>query len=129
MQAVAGLAISTLIIASLVVSVRLMVLHRRTGELPELLLGLMLFLSVGMGYPLMIAAPHLEGSVLRVVIALFGERPNMPGEVNVFGLGRISFVIVTYAWTAWESLHQRAMMARRLRLGMADPVVCNRFLL
>lgn len=32
-----------------------------------------------------------------------------------------------FLWTAAESLRQHAMLRRRLRLGLADPVVCDRF--
>lgn len=34
-----------------------------------------------------------------------------------------------YAWTAVEGLRYHALMRRRLALGLADPVVANRFLL
>lgn len=59
MQSLAAGAIGVLIGASVLVSVRLLVLHRRTGAWPELLLGGMLLLSVGVGYPLHIAAQRL----------------------------------------------------------------------
>lgn len=34
-----------------------------------------------------------------------------------------------FAWMTSEALHYWAMQRRRLRLGLADPVLCNRFLL
>lgn len=36
---------------------------------------------------------------------------------------------VSYCWTSWESLRYHAMLKRRMRLGLADPVVANRMLL
>ena len=56
MRALAAAAIGILVGASILVAARLIALHRRTGAAPELLLGAMLLLSVGVGYPLMIAA-------------------------------------------------------------------------
>lgn len=55
MQVLAAVAICVLIGASILVAVRLLLLHRRTGAWPEFLLGSMLLLSVGVGYPLSIA--------------------------------------------------------------------------
>jgi hypothetical protein len=40
-----------------------------------------------------------------------------------------STVMVAYGWTAWESLRYHGLMRRRVRLGLADPEVSNRFLL
>jgi hypothetical protein len=68
MQVVAAAAIALLIGSSTFVAIRLLLLHRRTGGLPELLLGWMLMLSVGVGYPLRIAAEQgsqqLAGALL-----------------------------------------------------------------
>ena len=38
-------------------------------------------------------------------------------------------VMVAYLWTAWESLRYHGLMRRRVRLGLADVVVSDRFLL
>lgn len=38
-------------------------------------------------------------------------------------------VFVAYGWTSWESLRYHGMMRRRVRLGLADASVANRFLL
>ena len=56
MQALAGAAIAILIGASILVAVRLLLLYTRTRGTPEMLLGTMLLLSVGVGYPASIAA-------------------------------------------------------------------------
>jgi hypothetical protein len=55
MQGFAAIAIGVLVVGSIVVGVRLPLLHRRTGAAPERLLGGMLLLSVGFGYSLLIA--------------------------------------------------------------------------
>jgi hypothetical protein len=41
----------------------------------------------------------------------------------------VATVAVGFAWTAAESLHYHALLRRRMALGLADPVVVNRFLL
>jgi hypothetical protein len=38
-------------------------------------------------------------------------------------------VYASYLWVFLESLHYHALLRRRLRIGLADPVVTNRFLL
>jgi len=59
MQVLAGISIALLIGASIGVAVRLLRLHRRTGALPELLLGAMLLLSVGLGSTLRLAGTRV----------------------------------------------------------------------
>jgi hypothetical protein len=58
-QGIAAIAIGLLVIGSILVGVRLLALHRSTGAAPELMLGGMLLLAVGVGYPLMIATPRV----------------------------------------------------------------------
>src|SRR5262245_11060951 len=179
MQALAGLAIATLVIVSFAVGSRLVGVYRRTRHLPELLLGLMLLLCAGLGYPLRIAAAHVDpaaagplaaagslalafgitcliaftGRVFRpesrwgraavtlgsaavltaavwdALDALLGSEPYRAGS---FGLQHEivgAVVMFAYVWSASESLRYRAILTRRLRLGLADPVVSNRMLL
>jgi len=38
-------------------------------------------------------------------------------------------VLVAYLWTAWESLRYHGLMRRRVRVGLADATVSDRFLL
>jgi len=178
-QGVAAIAIGVLIVGSLVVGLRLLVLHRRTGAAPELLLGGMLLLAVGIGYALMIATPRVDPSwrgMLQMVSAFatctgfsllfaFTWRVFHPQEwwarlfagagmltmlvaivrrcIQVSTRGAIDItqeasidlalqggtVVVAYSWTAWESLRYYGLMRRRVALGLADPTVCNRFLL
>lgn len=179
MQGLAGLAIATLVIASIAVGSRLLALHRRSGEAPELLLGLMLLLSVGLGYPLKIVATFVDGAIVPLLLAisslsvsvgfsclvaftwrvfrrdstraraaalvaitlllatgiwdvfdvLFGAEPALPDDVTPQSVTHGIAVMGAYLWTACESLRYREMVKRRVRLGMADPVVCNRLLL
>jgi hypothetical protein len=179
MQGIAAIAIGLLVVASIVVGMRLLVLHRRTGAAPELLLGGMLLLAVGVGYPLMIATPRVSPawagtlqtmSTLAInmgfsLLFVFTWRVFQPQAawaralaaagvltmlasvvqriIQVTTLGVLDVtseplsalllqglpVIVAYGWTAWESLRYHGMMRRRVRLGLADAVVCNRFLL
>lgn len=180
MQAVAGLAISTLVIASIGVGIRLLVVHRRSHQAPELLLGLMLLLSVGLGYPLMIVSTRVDAETANRLLAssslavavgfsclmvftwrvfrrnsAWGRAAALTGSGVLVGTavwdaiyvlshagshlagGEVTpqsvihafTVMGAYLWASWESLHYRGMLKRRLRLGMADPVVCNRLLL
>jgi hypothetical protein len=179
MQGIAAIAIGLLVVGSIVVGVRLLILHRRTGAAPELLLGGMLLLAVGVGYPLMIATPRVSpasADMLQVISSLaisvgfsllfvFTWRVFQPQaawarafttagvltmlvavghrsiQVSNHGASDIASVplsevllqggpvIVAYFWTAWESLRYHGMMRRRVRLGLADAAVCNRFLL
>lgn len=178
MQALAGLAISILVAASIAVGIRLVALHRRSGELPELLLGLMLLLSVGVGYPLKLAsirldvataAPLLAFSSLAVAVGftcllvftyrVFRQRSRAGRAAAGIGSAILlatgfwdavaslrgtataanvvtpqsmihgATVACAYLWASAESLRYRAILKRRARLGLGDPVVCNRLLL
>lgn len=179
MQALAGLAILGLVAASIAVALRLLALWTRTRALPELLLGAMLLLTVGIGYPGLIAASRIEGPWLAPVYAVanvavgagfallfaFTQRVFRPREgwakalalcgiallacnaalrlhdVLLAGHVRMGHeavrdsllqtaaVTLAYLWTACESLAYHAKMRRRVRLGLADPVVANRFLI
>jgi hypothetical protein len=179
MAALAGVAIGILVIASFAVAIRLLALYRRSGQLPELLLGTMLLLCVGLGYPLQIATTRVDEAAIRPLMivstiaiglgfsclyaftwrvfrrespiaaaaaiagiaclvstalweagrALLGGEMRRASDVSGASLVHASGVIAAYLWTAWESLRYHGIMKRRLKLGMADPVVCNRLLL
>ena len=177
MQSLAALAIGSLIIVSTVVAIRLFGLHRRTGATPELLLGGMLFLSVSIGYPFMIASDQVAawtGPLFLVatlainvgfcLLFAFTWRVFQPqaawaravaaaGMILLFvnvvhqgirvSKGSFAFtevplaeslfqtgpVLAAYVWASWESLRYYAKMRRRLKIGLADPVVGDRFLL
>jgi len=70
MQALAAGAIGLLVAASIAVGFRLVALHRRSGGAPELLLGLMLLLSVGVAYPVLIAADRVSTEMLRPLLVV-----------------------------------------------------------
>jgi hypothetical protein len=179
MQALAGAAIAILIVVSVIVAVRLLALSRRTGAAPERLLGGMLFLSVGIGYPLLIAvgrvgpawvgtffvvsalAVNIGFSLLFVftwrvfhpeaawakalagvgVLTLLLKAVERCMEVHTHGVVHVIHeplsqsllqtvpVMAAYAWTAWESLHYHGLMRRRVKIGLADATVSDRFLL
>src|SRR5512145_2379199 len=65
MQVLAAAAVGCLVVTSIAVALRLLALHRRGGGAPELLLGAMLLLSVGLGYPLLIAADRAGPGAVR----------------------------------------------------------------
>ncbi|MCG8588672.1 MAG: hypothetical protein MJE66_05220 [Proteobacteria bacterium] len=70
--------------------------------------------------------------VLVVAAALFSIDAWRPDgtRANLYGakLFNACFVL-TFAWAAVEALRYYAMLRRRLALGLADPVIGNRFLL
>jgi hypothetical protein len=72
-------------------------------------------------------AAILSGTVVLATI------PSTPGIVTLgmkLGIGCLSLVFaIGMGWTGWESFRYHGMMRRRLALGLADPVVVNRFLL
>jgi hypothetical protein len=78
---VAAIGGGAFVLASLIVSLRLLALARRTGELPELLIGLGLLLMGGVGYPLNTAArllgdsPSLQAAlfVVHALLSLVGQ--------------------------------------------------------
>jgi hypothetical protein len=48
---------------------------------------------------------------------------------TIDGLGPLLLAMAEYVWTSIEAFRYRAMLQRRVRLGLADPTVANRFLL
>lgn len=161
------------------VGIRLLLLARRTRQLPELAIGIGFLFVALIGYPMGISAgmPSLDDGLARLLfgtghiattigsISIFvftwrvfrpdarwalalsvlcmtilalaagvavhaavaapaGERPADPAMVV-----RQLTVGVSYIWTAVESLRWYGMLKRRLALGLADPLVTNRFLL
>jgi hypothetical protein len=179
MQALVAAALGLLFAASILVGIRLLVLHRRTGAAPELLLGGMLLLVCGVGYPLRIVSDRVSqewlGTVVTVsdlavgvgfaLLFVFTWRVFRPeagwargaaavgvmmvigkalqnaiqihshGVVDIWDQSLAQILLTTgpmiavYVWTSWESLRYHAMMRRRVKLGLADVAVSNRFLL
>jgi hypothetical protein len=68
------------------------------------------------------------------LLAVWGARCQLSGASgtpDVTGL-RVEFLvgrIACFCWGTYEAMHAYAMARRRLALGMADPIVVNRFLL
>lgn len=160
-------------IASTVVGLRLMMLSRRTGLLPERMIGISFFLAGGLGTALLVASSFAGGgrwfvataSVLMInlgvtALGLFTWRvfrPTLLGATLVatcvallflsmivdrfsgeyLGATRTTFSIVTdyagrvllYAWATWESFRHYALARRRVRIGLTEPLIANRFLL
>jgi hypothetical protein len=56
-------------------------------------------------------------------VALAAERARGGTAAMLTALG------AGYAWTAWEGLRYHRMLRRRMKLGLAEPTVANRFLL
>ncbi len=161
------------------VGLKLLLLARRTRELPEFTVGLGFFLVALVGYPLGLAAlaPGVDPAAARLAFAVgtvavsvgsasifvFTWRVFQPDQlwarllawaaiaglavvawlgisdveagqnggrlVDLWLVPRQLIVGVSYTWTAIESLRWFGLLRRRLRLGLADPVVANRFLL
>jgi hypothetical protein len=163
-------------VVALVVGVRVLLLARRTHELPELLMGIGV-LGIGpVGFGLMVAGGELEQPSIRTAILavasfavsagvlakfVFNWRVYHPdsGAVRALvvaagvalvvcfawmgieqgfslehalsppSLGRSCLQITCLLWGAGESFAYWMKMRRRVRLGLADPVVSNRFLM
>ncbi|MGH0029113.1 MAG: hypothetical protein ACQGVC_04950 [Myxococcota bacterium] len=105
MQLLSGIGFLVLLVASLGVGVRMLALARRTGQAPELLLGLSLVLLAGVGYPLMVAtrAPGLL-------------EPPLLGAVAVGGVLAIDVsVALLFAFT-WRVFRSGSRLARSAAL-------------
>lgn len=163
---------------SLAVGVRLLVLSKRTGELPELLMGIGV-LGIGpVGFGGVVVGAALAPSQPALSIAAFvlGSMALSCGVLAKFvfnwrvyhprsrvassGVGAVAGLLLGLAvyrtfwigfdpgdpvspsqllqsallvgallWGSFESLRYWVLMKRRARLGLADPVVTNRFFL
>jgi hypothetical protein len=178
-QVIAAIGGLSFILASFVTGARLLLVARRTRQLPELTLGLGLFLMGGLGYPLTLLgefgtflpddarAGFIAGNQLSSVIGLpllvyFTARVFRPESaaartlVWLIGLtfvGMYGFRAATYGfapvalggekvptvhsiltlvclgWAGLESLFYHLQLRKRVRLGLADPILANRMLL
>ena len=170
------------VLVSLVIGVRLVLLSRRTGQRPELLLGLGILGTAVLGYGPLIVSMIIRGPenenvtpmalgltalgkflhnagltlVLYFVLTVFRPddgraRALFLGAMAVLWTGMIGLGVTTgyrdplernlfwwleYAiiwtyplWGAFESFRYHRLMRKRQRLGLADPIVANRFLL
>ena len=71
----------------------------------------------------------LANAALRCWDAVTQPEIRIAGEVVAESLLQTTPVMVGYVWTAWEALRYHGLMRRRVRLGLADAAVCDRFLL
>lgn len=176
MELVAGVAGIASVLVCWVVSLRLLMLARRTGQSPELLIGAGLLLVGGLWNPLMAVgrqATALPDSVRVTLvilgattaicgmscIAIFNWRVFRPSQAwapplafaaaaalvalalaQSLGSSWLEFAhhergpwtgaswvgVAIYTWSSLEAGRQHAMLSRRLRLGLADPVVVDR---
>ena len=83
------------------------------------------FVAAGVG-SLLMAASGLE--IIRGQIAL-GAGSIALASVRTASIVLLIVLGLGYAWTAVEGARQNALMRRRARYGMGDPIVANRFLL
>ena len=173
MALLALLGISAFGVVSFVVGLRLVLLSRRTGLLPERLIGVSLFLAGGLGTALLVAAsfagearwlvttisvlminlgvvalgvfnwrvfrPTLFGATLvaaciaLLFLSMIVDR--LAGEYLGASRGVFSITVdyagrlILYGWATYESLRQYALARRRVRIGLTEPLVANRFLL
>jgi hypothetical protein len=180
MQALAGVSFLGLIIVSLVVGTRLLLLARRTRELPELVLGLSLVIVMGLAYPGMVLIDidlglssatqrgvmfglnalldlgflllfvftarvfRAGNGAARLMVAvaaatfvvhlwLVGTTLHASADLaagraatTIYGLLSLGTAAVGYAWSGCEALAHWRRLLRRRRLGLVDPVLCNR---
>jgi hypothetical protein len=63
------------------------------------------------------------------ILEATGENPRAPQEMIGFILGNSLPVAFAYFWTTFESFHYHRRLKLRLRLGLTDVVLVNRFLL
>jgi hypothetical protein len=177
MELVAALGGLSFILASLVVGLRILLLARRTRQLPELVIGLSLFLAGGIAYPLIVLArmavawpesvrvglfslSMLLSGIGTLCACLFNQRVFRPdaGWAKALVLGTacvqaalMGFQVVTpgitaaalhneglgvrlfttghgvpLLWASIESFRYAAQLARRVKLGLADPVIADR---
>lgn len=173
MALLALLGISAFGFVSFAVGLRLVLLSRRTGYLPERLIGTSLFLAGGLGTALLVTSSFagdgrwlvatISALMINLGVAALGVftwrvfRPTLLGATLVaacvallflsmlvdrlsgeyLGASRTDFSIATdyagrlllYAWATWESLRQYALARRRVRIGLTEPLIANRFLL
>jgi hypothetical protein len=173
---VLGIGVVFLIVACSVVGIRLLLLARRTRQIPELALGSSFLLLGAIGYPLSIvartvAASSESGAGLLLACALLAQnlasmaayvatwrifRPtqrwasavvcvagaafvaSLVGDTLVAGSWRFrdggfwyylgySGRAAAFFWAAAESVRYHSLLKRRLHIGLADPVVTDRF--
>jgi hypothetical protein len=179
MEILAALGGGAFILASLGVSIRLLLLSFRTRKLPEIAMGLGLMLLGGIAYPVIVVArvaselpdglrgalgfiymlsmllgifalaffnwrvfrPESSRALLAVLAIGAGMAISLVGQ-GVFGSGYLEVATgitspwmraqlflpaSALGWASVESLRYHLLLRRRLALGLADPLVADRF--
>lgn len=100
------------ILASLVMGLRLLLLARRTREVPELAVGLALFLMGGLAYPVLAVARFATplSEALRIALALFA--------LLLYGVGTVGIAVFN-----WRVFRPSEPWARTAVLGLASALV------
>lgn len=77
------------------------------------------------------AVVWILSGMMAVGFAVYGLTGGFPGaRYESWGAGTmLAGIIGTNLWVSWEPLRYHLLMRRRLKLGLADPVVVDRFLL
>jgi len=171
MERLLGLGIVVMIAADAVVGARLLLVARRTRQVPELAFGLSFLLLGVVGYPLSIAARRAADPGCMLAAALTAQdlaclamyvatwrsfRPGDPWARGVVVTAACAFTLsllgdslategwalrdggpayylgfvaraAAFLWAALEAGRYHAMLRRRLTLGLADPVLVDRF--
>lgn len=177
MELLRQLGVGIFVLTCLVVGIRLLSLAARTRQMPELALGLTLFMSGGLGGLLYFLGTNHAGAFGTLApwvagcgrfcmstgaIILWGFtwrvfRPGSPWAEALFTVGAavvaagfvgegittgfstgsaneiwsrlgVSARGLAYLWAAIESLRYFGVLRRRLRVGLGEPVLANRFL-
>jgi len=107
-QSFEAISTAVFIVMGIAVGLRLLLLARQTGQLPELTLGGGLFLIVGVGYPVFIAAAHVQGLSL--------------GSARV--LGAVAAVVMNAGWWLiclfnWRVFRPEERWARGVGVGFS----------
>jgi hypothetical protein len=130
--------VATFALVSLVIGVRLLLLWRQTRKLPELLIGLSFLFEAVLTNVLNLLekfssrlpdALHgpihvgvvVSGCAAAVCLAIGAWRIFRPREAWARNLRAGA-----HAWIGFEAFLYQRMMQRRVRLGLADPVVADR---
>ena len=178
METLRWIGFGAFLVPSLVIGIRLLLLAKRTGQIPELLVGIAV-LGIGpLGYGFSILAFLTAGRAAILSATLWGSgflavfigaaalylfvwyvfrrqqrwvRPVVLFTLALLALSHMSNILhntlvnrtsggpgfwvgmllgmLALAWSSLESLRYWVLMRRRLRFGLADPVVTNRFFL
>jgi hypothetical protein len=88
----------------------------------------------GAAWATVVASLGSAGLVVGGAVVVWGYTSTADAALathrSSYGTGSMLVVLgAAYAWTAFEGIRYRAMMRRRQAIGLADPMVANRFLL